>query len=90
MILGIDYQFDKIQQEQNIQLTWIYIVYNLKNKIRKGSKMVNTKRSICFLCIGLGLLSTLAFIPLQNEPESPVFFDDFEKYLNNNDIKKLI
>jgi len=50
--------------------------------------MVNKKRSICFLCIGLGLLSTLAFIPLQNEPESPVFFDDFEKYLNNNDIKK--
>jgi len=50
--------------------------------------MVNTKRSICFLCIGLGLLSTLTFIPLQNAPESPVFFDDFEKYLNNNDIKK--
>jgi len=50
--------------------------------------MVNTKRSICFLCIGLGLLSTLAFIPLQNAPESPVFFDDFEEYLDNKDIKK--
>jgi hypothetical protein len=50
--------------------------------------MVNVKHSICFLCIGLGLLSTLAFIPLQNAPESPVFFDDFEEYLNNKDIKK--
>ena len=50
--------------------------------------MVNTKFSICFLCIGLGLLSTLAFIPLRNVPESPVFFDDFEKYINDKDIKK--
>jgi len=50
--------------------------------------MVNTKHSICLLCIELGLLFTLAFIPLQNIPESPIFFDDFEEYLNNKDIKK--
>jgi len=46
------------------------------------------KRSICFLLIGLGLLSALAFIPLQEPPANLVFSDDFEKYSNNRDIKK--